>query len=121
MVRAALPRGPRRGAMASADRILLMSQLRSDQGSDRRTRRCWVLQALFTCLKIDISDRGSRGKRINQTVKRFSVSTTTNRSKRRIGRQVRVYDLDDLRTANIRGKIKPLEADAHLILLTLKQ
>ena len=35
--------------------------------------------------------------------------------------QVRVYDLDDLRAATIRSKIKPLQADAHFILLTLKQ
>jgi hypothetical protein len=35
--------------------------------------------------------------------------------------QVRVYDLDDLRAANIRSKIKLLQADAHFILLTLKQ
>ena len=35
--------------------------------------------------------------------------------------QVRVYDLDDLRAANIRSKIKPLQTDAHFILLTLKQ
>jgi hypothetical protein len=35
--------------------------------------------------------------------------------------RVRVYDLDDPRAANIRSKIKPPEADAHLILLTLKQ
>ena len=34
---------------------------------------------------------------------------------------VRVYDLDDQRAANIRSKIKPLQADAHFILLTLKQ
>ena len=34
--------------------------------------------------------------------------------------QVRVYDLDDLRAANIRSKIKPLRADGHFILLTLK-
>jgi hypothetical protein len=35
--------------------------------------------------------------------------------------QVRVYDLDDLRAADIRSKIKLLQADAHFILLTLKQ
>jgi hypothetical protein len=34
--------------------------------------------------------------------------------------QVRVYDLDDLRAATIRSKIKPLQADGHFILLTLK-
>jgi hypothetical protein len=34
--------------------------------------------------------------------------------------RVRVYDLDDLRAANIRSKIKPLRADGHFILLTLK-
>jgi hypothetical protein len=34
--------------------------------------------------------------------------------------QVRVYDLDDSRAANIRSKIKLLQADAHFILLTLK-
>jgi hypothetical protein len=34
---------------------------------------------------------------------------------------VRVYDLDDLRAVPIRRQIKPLQADAHFILLTLKQ
>jgi hypothetical protein len=34
--------------------------------------------------------------------------------------RVRVYDLDDLRTVNIRSKIKPLQGDGHFILLTLK-
>jgi len=34
--------------------------------------------------------------------------------------RVRVYDLDDLRAANIRSKIKPLQGDGHFILLTLK-
>jgi hypothetical protein len=34
--------------------------------------------------------------------------------------QVRVYDLDDRRAANVRSTIKPLQADAHFILLTLK-
>jgi hypothetical protein len=34
--------------------------------------------------------------------------------------QVRVYDLDDSRAANIRSKIKLPQADAHFILLTLK-
>jgi hypothetical protein len=33
---------------------------------------------------------------------------------------VRVYDLDDSRAANIRGKIKPVQADSHLVLLTLR-
>jgi hypothetical protein len=35
--------------------------------------------------------------------------------------QVRVYDLDDLRAAPIRRQIKKLQADAHFILLTLRQ
>jgi hypothetical protein len=35
--------------------------------------------------------------------------------------RVRVYDLDDQRAANIRSKIKLPQADAHFILLTLKQ
>jgi hypothetical protein len=35
--------------------------------------------------------------------------------------QVRVYDLDDLRAANIRSKIKPLPADAHFLLLTARK
>jgi hypothetical protein len=35
--------------------------------------------------------------------------------------RVRVYDLDDLRAANIRSKIKPLQGDGHFILLTLRQ
>jgi hypothetical protein len=34
--------------------------------------------------------------------------------------QVRVYDLDDSRAANIRSKLQLLQADAHFILLTLK-
>ncbi len=34
---------------------------------------------------------------------------------------VRVYDLDDLRAVPIRRQIKPLQTDAHFILLTLKQ
>jgi hypothetical protein len=34
--------------------------------------------------------------------------------------QVRVYDLDDIRAANIRSKIKPPPGDARLILLTLR-
>jgi hypothetical protein len=35
--------------------------------------------------------------------------------------QVRVYDLDDVRAAAIRNKIKPPQADSHFILLTLRQ
>ena len=35
--------------------------------------------------------------------------------------QVRVYDLDDQRAANIRSKIKTLQADGHFIFLTLSQ
>ncbi len=35
--------------------------------------------------------------------------------------RVRVYDLDDPRTATIRRKIKALQAEAHFILLTLRQ
>ena len=35
--------------------------------------------------------------------------------------QARVYDLDDLRAAPIRRQIKKLQADAHFILLTLRQ
>jgi hypothetical protein len=35
--------------------------------------------------------------------------------------QVRVYDLDDSRAVNIRSKIKLPQADAHFILLTLRQ
>jgi hypothetical protein len=34
--------------------------------------------------------------------------------------QVRAYDLDDKRTATIRGKIRPPQADGHFILLTLR-
>jgi hypothetical protein len=34
--------------------------------------------------------------------------------------RVRVYDLDDLRAANIRSKIKLLQTDGHLMFLTLK-
>ena len=34
--------------------------------------------------------------------------------------RVRVYDLDDSRAANIRGKIKPAQADSHLVLLILR-
>jgi hypothetical protein len=35
--------------------------------------------------------------------------------------QVRVYDLDDPWHANIRSKIKPFQADAHLLFLTVRQ
>jgi hypothetical protein len=35
--------------------------------------------------------------------------------------QVRVYNLDDPRAATIRSKIRALQADAHFILLTLRQ
>jgi hypothetical protein len=35
--------------------------------------------------------------------------------------KVRVYDLDDLRAANIRSKVKPLPADAHYLFLTVRQ
>jgi hypothetical protein len=35
--------------------------------------------------------------------------------------QVRVYDLDDPRSAAIRSKVNPLRADGHSILLTLRQ
>jgi hypothetical protein len=34
--------------------------------------------------------------------------------------QIRVYDLDDLRAATIRSKIRTLQVDAHAILLTLR-
>ena len=34
--------------------------------------------------------------------------------------RVRIYDLDDSRAANIRGEIKPAQADLHLVLLTLR-
>lgn len=34
--------------------------------------------------------------------------------------QVRAYDLDDKRSATIRGKIRPPQADGHFVLLTLR-
>lgn len=39
----------------------------------------------------------------------------------RDSKEVRVYDLDDLRAANIRGRIKPLLADAHFLFLTVRR
>jgi hypothetical protein len=41
--------------------------------------------------------------------------------KERTNIPIRVYDLDDPRAAKIRSKIRTLPADAHFILLTLKQ
>jgi hypothetical protein len=35
--------------------------------------------------------------------------------------EVRVYDLDDLRSANIRSKIEPPPEDRHFLFLTGKQ
>ena len=35
--------------------------------------------------------------------------------------EVRVYDLDDLRAANIRSKIEPPPEDGHFLFLTVRQ
>ena len=45
----------------------------------------------------------------------------SNKLDQRDSTEVRVYDLDDLRAANIRGRIKPLPADAHFLLLTARK
>ena len=45
----------------------------------------------------------------------------SNKLDQRDSTEVHVYDLDDLRAANIRGRIKPLPADAHFLFLTARK